>query len=592
MDQKNWFLNRLIAWRISHIRERHFLYILSFIIGIFSGFAALLLKNLIHFVESELTHWLPEETGSYLFIIYPLIGIILTVLFVRFVVRDNIGHGVAKILYAFSKASAKLKPHNTYTSIMASSLTIGFGGSVGAEAPIVLTGASIGSNLARLFKLNFRYVALMVGCGAAGAIAGIFKAPIAGVVFTLEVLMLDLTMAYLIPLLIAAITSASLSYFFMGDAVLLKFNQVNAFDINNIVFYIALGLFSGLVSLYFTRIAMFVENKFSRVKNSFLKLIVGSLTLGLLIFIFPPLWGEGYTSIAKIFEGNGADLLNNSLFFTLKENPYWLLILLAGILMFKVLAMSATNGAGGIGGVFAPTLFMGAVGGFFVARLLNTFYNLGLPEDNFALAGMAGMMAGVMHAPLTAIFLTAEMTGGYGLFMPLIITSTVAYVTIMRFEPHSIYTKRLAQRGELLTHHKDKTVLRLMKIQGLIETDFEIISPDANLKELVKAISRSKRNLFPVVDKEGNLLGMVKLADIRSIIFETGLYEDILIKDIMYMPEHYISPTDSMEEVAEKFESSGRYNLAVIDNGKYLGFISRAKVFSKYRKTIREFSDD
>lgn len=592
MDSLNRFLKRLIVWRIAHVSERQFLYILSIVIGIFSGFAALLLKSLLHFIETSLTRFLPVETGSYLFIVYPFVGIFIAVLFVRYLVRDDLGHGVSKILYAFSKTSGKLKPHNTYTSMIASSFTIGFGGSVGAEAPIVLTGASIGSNLARLFKLNMRNVSLMVGCGAAGAIAGIFKAPITGIVFTLEVLMLDLTMAYLIPLLISAITAASITYFFMGEAVLLQFTQVHSFQMKNIVFYILLGLFSGFVSLYFTRMSMYVEKKFKEVRNPMVKLTVGSLMVGVFIFIFPPLWGEGYTGISKIFDGNGTDLLNNSMFFSLRNNPYWLLIILAGILIFKVLAMSSTTAVGGVGGIFAPTLFMGAVGGFFVARFINTFYHLGLPEDNFALAGMAGMMAGVMHAPLTAIFLTAEVTGGYGLFMPLIITSTVAYVTIMRFEPHSIYTKRLAERGELLTHHKDKSVLRLMELRDLIETDFEIISPDANLKELVKAISRSHRNLFPVVDKDGALLGMVKLADVRSIIFDHDLHEKVLIKDLMYMPEHFISPYDSMEEVAEKFESSGRYNLAVIDEGKYLGFISRAKVFHKYRKTIQDFSDD
>ncbi len=592
MDKRKRIINRIVAWRIKQIHERHFLYILSCFIGLLSGFAALLLKNLIHLVESELTHWLPEETGNVLFIIYPFIGIMLTVLFIRYVVRDDIGHGVSKILYAFSKKSAKLEPHNTYTSMVASSLTIGFGGSVGAEAPIVLTGASIGSNLARLFKLNFRDVSLMVGCGAAGAIAGIFKAPITGIVFTLEVLMLDLTMVHLIPLLIASVTATSVSYLFMGDAVVLKFVQVHAFELNNLIFYIILGLFSGFVSLYFTRMAMFVEGKFSLLKKTFSRILAGSLILGVLIFIFPSLWGEGYTSIARIFDGNGADLLNISLFYGMKDNPLWLLVFLAGILIFKVIAMSVTNGAGGIGGIFAPTLFMGAVGGFFVARLINTVYDAGLPEDNFALAGMAGMMAGVMHAPLTAIFLTAEITGGYGLFMPLIVTSTVAYVTIMRFESHSIYTKRLAQRGELLTHHKDKNILRLMKLRNLVETDFEVIRPEATLRELVKAISRSHRNLFPVVDHKGILLGMVKLTDIRSIIFETDLYDTIFIRDIMYMPEHYISPDDSMEEAVEKFESSGRFNLAVIDQGKYLGFISRAKVFSRYRKNIRDFSDD
>lgn len=586
------YINRLVAWRITRISERQFIYILSFVIGILSGFAGLLLKNLIHFVELWITHMLPVNTGSYLFLVFPFIGIVLTVLFVKYIIRDDIGHGVSKILYAFSKMSGKLKAHNTYSSMVASSLTIGLGGSVGAEAPIVLTGAAIGSNLSRLFKLNFRNVSLMVGCGAAGAIAGIFKAPIAGIVFTLEVLMIDLTMTYLIPLLIASVTSASLSYFFMGDTVLLNFTHVNSFDLKNVIFYIALGLFSGIVSLYFTRVSMFIEAKFNNIKNTLLKMVAGSVALGLLIFIFPPLWGEGYTSIVKIFDGHGTDLLNNSLFFDLKNDPYWFLILLGGILIFKVLAMSATTGAGGVGGIFAPTLFMGAICGLFVAQFFNTFYNTSLPQDNFALAGMAGMMAGVMHAPLTAIFLTAEMTGGYDLFIPLMLTSTVAYLTIIRFEPHSIYAKRLAESGDLLTHHKDKSVLRMMKIKNLIETDFEILSPDCTLKDLVNAISRSHRDLYPVVDKEGTLLGMVKMDDVRSIIFETELYEKIKIGDLMYMPEHFISPTDSMEEVAEKFETSGRFNLAVIHDGKYIGFISRAKVFTKYRKTIQDFSEE
>jgi chloride channel protein, CIC family len=588
MQTQNKYWNRFKA----HISERNLLYLASLLIGILSGFAALILKNLLYWVEVGLTNWLPKETGNYLFILYPFFGIILTVLFVKYIIRDDIGHGVAKILYSFSKMSGKLKPHNTYSSLIASSLTIGFGGSVGAEAPIVLTGAAIGSNLARLLKMNSRYVTLLVGCGAAGAIAGIFKAPVAGVVFTLEVLMLDLTMAYLIPLLIASITSASVSYFFMGASVSLKFSQHHIFNLGNIGYYILLGIFCGLISLYFTRFSMYVEKKFRNVKNTFIRLVSGSLILGILIFIFPSLWGEGYTGITKIFEGHGANLFDSSLFFDVQNDPYWLLILLAGILVFKVLAMAATNGAGGIGGIFAPTLFMGAVSGFFVARFINTFYHLGLPEDNFTLAGMAGMMAAVMHAPLTAIFLTAEMTGGYGLYMPMIITSIVAFVTIIRFEPHSIYTKRLALTGELLTHHKDKSVLRLMELKNLIETDFEIISPDAKLGELVNAISKSHRNLFPVVDNEGILCGMVKLDDVRSIIFNSYLYNKVKIKDLMYMPEHFISSTDSMEEVVGKFESSDRFNLAVIDNGKYLGFISRAKVFSIYRKTNQGTSDD
>lgn len=585
-------MNKLIAWRIANISERNFLYILSLIIGTFSGLAALILKNLIHLVAEKLTYLFAVDGISYLYLVYPLIGVFLTVLFVRFVIKDDIGHGVSKILYAISQKSSRIKPHNTYSSMIASSLTIGLGGSVGAEAPIVLTGASIGSNLARIFKLNYKYVTLMVGCGTAGAIAGIFNAPVAGIVFTLEVIMIDLTMAYLVPLLISAISATVLSYFFMGEGVLLRFSNVTPFQINNIGFYIVLGIFVGFLGLFFTRATMYIEKQFATVKNWAVKLIIGGVILGILVFLFPPLRGEGYTSIISIFNGKGSDLLNDSLFSGLKDNNYVVLLVLAGILLFKVLAMTSTTASGGIGGIFAPTLFMGTVAGYFMARLVNSFYNFGLPEDNFALAGMAGMMAAVMHAPLTGIFLTAEITRGYDLFIPLLITSTVAYVTIMRFEPHSVYTKRLAQRGELITHHKDKAVLSLMDVRKLIETDFETLSPDALLKDLVKAISKSSRNLFPVVDADGYLKGMVKMSEVKNLIFEPELYETVKVKDLMYMPEHFISPTDSMEKVAEKFETSGRYNLAVIEDGKYLGFISRAVAFSKYRKTLQHFSND
>ncbi len=596
---KNWgvengkaLISKIVAWRIANISERNFIYLLSILTGLLSGVAAIVLKNLIHFVAKKLTHWFAVDGISYLYLVYPLIGIFLTVLFVKFIVKDKIGHGVSKILYSISKKGSRIKPHNNYSSLIASSLTIGLGGSVGSEAPIVLTGASIGSNLARLFKLNYKYVTLMVGCGSAGAIAGIFNAPMAGIVFTLEVLMLDLTMVYLIPLLLSAISATLLTSLFMNEHALLHFPNVHAFEIQTIWVYILLGIFTGVLGIYFTRATMFLEGYFGKIKNWVSRLLVGGTILGLLIFIFPPLWGEGYVSIESIFKGGGVDLLNGSLFFNFKENIFVLISVLAGILIFKVVAMSATTASGGVGGIFAPTLFMGAVAGYFLISVINLIFNLNLAEDNFALAGMAGMMAAVMHAPLTGIFLTAEITGGYGLFVPLLITSTVAYVTIMRFEPHSVYTKRLAQRGELLTHHKDKAVLRMMNLRQLIETDFEIISPDATLRDLVKAVSHSKRNLYPVVDNEGYLKGMVKLSDVKNLIFDPDLYDTVYVKDLMYMPESYISPRDSMENIVEKFETSGRYNLAVLKDGKYLGFISRAVVFSKYRKTLQHFSND
>lgn len=584
--------NRLVAWRIAKISERNFLYLLSLVVGLLSGLAALVLKNVIHSIAKALFQLGDVHSFMSVYLLYPFVGILLTVLFVRYFIKDDIGHGVSKILYAISRKSSKLKPHKMYSSMVASSLTIGFGGSVGGEAPIVLTGAAIGSNLARIFKLRYKYITLMVGCGAAGAIAGIFNAPMAGIVFTLEVLMLDLTMAFLIPLLISAVSATVLSYFFMGKEVLLSFHQIENFEVGTIWIYILLGIFTGLVGLYFTRTSLFLETKIKSIKSWFWRLVSGAFSLGLLIYLFPPLWGEGYDGIELLFNNNGVELLNNSLFAPWKDNPYVLLVVLAGILLFKVIAMTATTGAGGNGGIFAPTLFSGAIAGYFLVNFLNTFFNLGVAENNFALAGMAGMMAAVMHAPLTGIFLTAELTGGYGLFIPLLITSTVAYVTIMAFEPHSIYTKRLAQSGELITHHKDKAVLRSMEVKKLIENDFEIISPDATLRDLVKAISKSNRNLFPIVDEKGYLKGMVKLSKIKSLIFEPELYDKVMVKDLMFMPEYYISSSDTMETVAEKFETSNRYNLAVIDDGKYLGFISRAVVFSNYRKTLEYFSNE
>ncbi len=587
----HWF-KKLIVWRIAHIKERNFLYFLSLFVGIFSGLAALALKNVIHYGAHWLTHWFDEDSISYMYLVYPFAGILLTVFFVRFFVKDNIGHGVSKILYSISRKGSRLRNHNIWSSMVASSLTIGFGGSVGAEAPIVLTGASIGSNLARLFRLNYQYVTLMVGCGAAGAISGIFNAPIAGFVFTLEVLMLDLTMASLIPLLISALSATIISYFFMGQEVVLRFSQIHSFSVDSLWFYILLGIFTGLLGIYFTRMTIFLENKFKNIDSWLVRLFAGGVVIGLLVFIFPPLWGEGYMEISDIFRGEGDKLLNNSIFFDWKDNQYLIMIFLAGVLIFKVIAMVATMGSGGIGGIFAPTLFMGAVAGYLFSLVFNSFKGVDLPEDNFALAGMAGMMAAVMHAPLTAIFLTAEITRGYELFIPLILTSTVAYVTIMPFEPHSVYTKRLALSGDLITHHKDKAVLRLMEVRKLIETDFEILPPDATLRDLVKAISRSHRNLFPIVDNEGMIMGMVKLSEVKNLIFEHELYDKILVKDLMYMPEYYVSPYDSMEILAEKFETSGRFNLAVIEDGKYLGFISRAKAFSKYRKTLQNFSHD
>ncbi|MBW8323485.1 MAG: chloride channel protein [Prolixibacteraceae bacterium] len=576
--------------KLAQISEKNRIYILSLLVGLLSGTAAFMLKNFIHYVSHSLTRHFKVSDGSLFYLAYPMIGILISVLIVKYLIKDDISHGVSKILSALSKKGSQIKAHNMFSSMVTSGFTIGFGGSVGAESPIVYTGSAIGSYVSRVFNLNPNQIRLLIGCGATGAIAGIFKAPIAGIMFTLEVLMLDLTMASLIPLLLSGITAATLAYFFMGDTVLFHFAITNQFNSANLPYYVLLGVLSGFISLYFTRTGMLVESRMKRIKSSTTRLLVGGVSLGLMVFIFPSLWGEGYESINKIFLGEGADLLNNSVFFDWKTEPVVLLLILVLILFLKVVAMAITTSSGGVGGIFAPTLFMGAVGGYILSLSLNTFFGLNLPHANFALAGMGALMAGVMHAPLLGIFLIAEITGGYQLLIPLIISATVAYVTITRFEPHSIYTKRLAEMGELVTHHKDKAAMHYMNTKELIETDFEILSPDLNLGQMTYFIARSKRDLFPVVDEDGKMLGMIKMNDIRNLMFDQELYEKISVRDLMYMPEFFISPNDTIEVIAEKFRSCGRYNLAVLDDGKYIGFISRARVFSAYRDTMADLS--
>jgi CIC family chloride channel protein len=591
MEKKS-LLARFLIWRVKHISQRQFLYILSFLVGIVSGLAAILLKNTIHYTHILLTRGFDVDSGSYLYLAYPLFGIVITVLFVRYVVKDNISHGVARILFAISKKNSKLKAHNNYSSILASTITIAFGGSVGSEAPIVLTGASIGSTIGRILRLNYKSITLLVGCGAAGAIAGIFKAPVAGIVFTLEVLMLDLTIASIVPLLISSVTGALVAYFLMGKEVLFSYHLTESFVLGNTPFYILLGVFAGLLSLYFTRITMLVESSFGRIKNLYLKMIIGGVLLGAMIFVFPSLYGEGYSTIRALINGDTASVVENSFFYFLKDN-YWLFLgYLAMIMIFKVLAMSVTTGGGGVGGVFAPTLFMGGVTGFFFARLLNGISNLRLAESNFALAGMAGLMAGVMHAPLTAIFLIAEITGGYGLLIPLIITSTISFMTIMYFEPHSIYTKRLARRGELITHHKDKAVLTLMKWEKEIEKDLKSVHQDDSLGNLVKTISRSKRNIFPVLDEDEHFVGIVHLDHVRDIMFNQEIYQETYVRDLMITPSTFVFLEDTMDVVMKKFHESNEWNLPVLDGEKYIGFISKSRIFSAYRKVLQTHSEE
>ncbi|MDP4184206.1 MAG: chloride channel protein [Bacteroidota bacterium] len=592
MSKLELVLDKFIDWRVRRIPEKSFIYFLSIVVGLACGLAALILKNLVHFTAYELTSWFDIKSWSYWYLALPMFGIGLTMLFVRYYVKDDISHGVTRILFAISQRDSFIRPHNNYTSIIGSSLTIGLGGSVGAEAPIVLTGASIGSNLARLMRMNYKTITLMIGCGAAGAIAGIFKAPLAGMLFTMEVLMMDLTMASLIPILISAVTSASFTYLLVGNNVLLSFYMNSPFNLNNIPYYIVLGVFCGFISLYFTRSAMWVESKFKKISNPIRKLLIGGGLLGILIFLFPPLWGEGYLTIIDILNGHGTNILNNSFFYGTQHNTILFLLFLALILVFKVVAMATTNGAGGVGGIFAPSLYMGGVAGYFLVIFFRNVLGIPLPEGNFSLVGMAGVMAGVMHAPLTAIFLIAEITGGYSLFIPLMITSTISYLTIMSFEPHSLYTKRLAERGELITHNKDKAVLTLLKLRNVIETDLLVVNENATLGQLVKTISKSNRNIFPVIDENGLLKGIVVLDDIRSIMFNSEMYDITHVHDLMISPPALVFPNENMDSVMNKFTKTGAWNLPVVEEGKYLGFVSKSKIFNAYRSVLVHFSDE
>lgn len=580
----------LVALR--KLGEKQLILVLSCIVGILSGLAAVILKNTVHFTHDMLERLMERGSFSLLYLALPGIGILFTFLYVKYIVKDKISHGVSRILYSISRNNSRIKRHNTYSSIVSSTITIGFGGSVGAEAPIVLTGAAIGSNVGQFFRLNYKTMTLLLGCGAAAAIASIFKAPLAGLIFTLEVLMLDLTMASIIPLLIAAVTATTVSYFLLGRDVVFAFEIVEPFALYKIPFFILLGVFCGLIAYYFTNTALRIESRFSKIQNPFKKVVYGGIILGILIFLFPPLYGEGYETLQSLLNGETSYVVKNSFLYPFHENAWILLLSLALLLIFKVFAMAATTGAGGIGGTFAPSLFMGGVAGYFLSKLINTLFNTSLSEGNFTLVGMAGMMAGVMHAPLTAIFLIAELTGGYALFIPLMITSTIAYLTIMYFEPHSIYTKRLAAKGELITHHKDKAVLTLLKLGNVVENDFISIDPDDTLGKMVKAISKSKRNIFPVADSNGLMLGIVLLDDVRELMFNTDKYENTYVRELMSIPPEFITIDEPMDSVMRKFEETNAWNLPVIDKGKYVGFVSKSKIFSAYRNMLVQFSDE
>jgi CIC family chloride channel protein len=590
-------LNTLFSKQIRYIKtlfadQQTLIYLLSFVVGLASAIAAVAMKNAIHYTHLLFTQGVMRGAGGVLSIAYPLFGIFLTVLILKYLVRDNISHGVSRVLYAISRKKSYIRNHNSWSSILASSMTIGFGGSVGAEAPIVLTGASIGSNIGRYFNLNYKYVTLLLGCGAAGAISGIFKAPIGGILFTLEVLMLDLTMSSIVPLLISSVTAATVAYFFMGDNVLLSFQVKESFLLSELPWYLILGLFCGFAGLYFTKVTIAIEKLYRKINNAWVRMLTGGIILGALIFFMPALYGEGYDAVMQLLAADGGTLPGHGLF-GIEASRFWAFsVLMALLLLLKVVATASTNGAGGVGGVVAPVLFTGAVAGYFFSSLTNHLFGLSLVESSFTLTAMAGLFAAVLHAPLTAIFLIAEITEGYGLLIPLIITSTIAFVTARSFQKHSIYNEQLAASGELITHDKDKAVMVLLDWTKEVEKDLLTVNPEGNLGDLVKQISRSKRNIFPVVDDYDILEGVVLLDDVRDKMFNPELYDKITVRDLMTIPPSYIDLRERGDAVLQAFERTGAWNLPVLDQGRYVGFISKSRIFSAYRELLRQFSEE
>lgn len=600
--RKGWYktiqgrFDDLLEWRQRHLSDKQFTLVLAFIVGAFAAIAAFLLHSLIHIIQCLVALGIEKESANWLYLVVPVFGIWLTMLFVKYVVRDNISHGITRILYAISSKQSRLARHNCWSSVIASAITIGFGGSVGAEAPIVLTGSSIASNLGQRFRMNNKTLMLLVGCGAAAAIAGIFKAPIAGLVFTIEVLMIDLTMASISPILIASVTATCFTYVLVGDDQLFTFHTTHPWIVERVPSNILLGVFCGLVSLYFIRMMTACEGLFGRMHSSYAKLLLGGVMLSTLIFLFPSLYGEGYSSINILLSGgtesDWSGLMQNSLFYD--SGTYVLLLYVAGVILTKCFATASTNGGGGCGGTFAPSLFIGAFSGFFFARLWN-LYDMGpvIPEENAALLGMAGVMSGVMHAPLTGVFLIAELTAGYDLFMPLMIVSVCAYLTILAFEPHSIYGMRLARQGKLITHHTDRSVLTLMKLDSVIERDFVAVDKDMELVQLVHALSKSHSPLLPVLDPAGNMLGQIELDRLRHIVFRTELYHHFRVSQLMMPPPVVLRFGDPMEDVMAAFDKYNAQQLPVLDEEEHLyGYISRSHLLSQYRKMVADMSND
>ena len=590
MPDSKRLLVRFLKWRYKHISNKHFISIASAVIGLLSGLVAVTIKNLTHFIQELLEGEFIREIHHVFYFIFPIIGLLLVLLSIKYIVKKDVEHGIPSTLYAISKLKGLMPRRMMWASLLTAPLTVGFGGSVGLEGPTVATGAAIGSNFSRLFHLNQTTRTLLIGAAAAGTMASIFKAPIAAIVFAVEIFSLELTLASMIPLLLASITAVLTSYFFFGDDVLLHFQVQDKFHLSDVSFYVFLGVATSLVSIYFSKVYFGMGNFFKRFGNPYKRLLIGGVLLGTVVYFIPPLFGEGFVTINNVLKGNIEAVVENNIFHTLTDNIWVVVSLLAGLVLFKVVAMSLTFGAGGIGGVFAPTLFTGSVFGYLTAIIINNsnLFSHQLSLTNFAMVGMAGLMAGVLHAPLTAIFLIAEITGGYELFVPLMIVASISFLITKKYIPHNIYAAELAKRGQLITHDKDNNVLMMLDLKKIIETNFIVLTPEMKLGDILKnAVTKSSRNHFPVVNEEREFLGVIRLDDIRHIMFDTTIYDKVIASDLMHADAGIIDiDKDNAQVIMKKFKTTGAWNLPVIKNGKYFGYISKSRLLTAYRRKL------
>jgi len=583
-------IRKFYKWRYKHISNSQFIGIASAIIGFLAGLGAVVLKNLTHLIQELLEGEFIKDIHQIFYFLFPIIGLFLVILTIKYIIKKPVGHGIPSTLFAISKLKGIMPSYQMWGSIITAPLTVGFGGSVGLEGPTVATGAALGSNFSRLFHLNQTTRTLLIGAAAAGAMSSIFKAPIAAIVFAVEIFSLELTLASMVPLLLASITAVLTSYFFFGDDVLLHFQIQDKFALNDVTFYVLLGVTSSMFSIYFSKVYFAIGDFFKKFGSPYKRLLIGGVLLGTIVYLIPPLFGEGFVTINNILRGNTADVVTNNIFHTVTDNIWSIIALLFGLVMFKVVAMSLTFGAGGVGGVFAPTLFTGSISGYIFASVVNhsNLFDHQLSSTNFAMVGMAGLMAGVLQAPLTAIFLIAEITGGYELFVPLMIVASISFLITKHYIPHNIYAAELAKKGQLITHDKDKNVLMMLDLDKVIETNFVKLSPDMNLGEIVNnAVAKSTRNHFPVVNDENEFLGILSLNDIRSVMFNKDLYETVQVRSLMHAATDIICyEKDSAEEILNKFKRTGSWNLVVVKNGKYNGFISKSRLLTAYRRKL------